>query len=450
MDKVNKVLVIDDDTSIRESLEMFLREKGLDVETAETGSLGLAACLRSDPQVVILDIRLPDVCGLDVLRRIMVDRPDTKVIMITAYHDMDTTIEAMRSGAYDYVHKPLDVDELDHAVAKSLRVSKASLSCLSLLGDDKEEVRGKRIVGSTPSMRSIFKSIGLLTCNRASVLIEGETGTGKELIARVIHESCPWHDQPFVTVDCTTLVENLLETELFGHRKGAFTGAVESRQGRLELAGLGTIFLDEVGDLPLNLQAKFLRFLESREFVRVGGSRPRRCEARIVAATNRGLQDMVQHGLFRQDLFFRLRVATIHVPPLRDRMADLVELVRFFLAKINQELGTSVVRVESSAMEILRAHRWPGNIRELKNVLTKAVLESRGSVLVTEAVESALTGSSTDLFRPSELRSLDEVEKEHILAAIAQSGGNLSAAARALRISRPTLRKRLKQFQVHM
>ena len=223
MENLDRILVVDDDASIRESVEMFLRDKGLEVDTAETGSQGLKACLETTPQVVILDIRLPDLSGLDVLKGIMASCPDTKVIMITAYHNMETTIEAMRHGAYDYIHKPLDADELDRAVSKGLRISRASSSCPSLLDENQEEILRKRIVGSTPSMRSIFKSIGLLSCNRATVLIEGETGTGKELIARMIHESSSWQDQPFVTVDCTTLVESLLETELFGHRKGAFT-----------------------------------------------------------------------------------------------------------------------------------------------------------------------------------------------------------------------------------
>jgi two-component system, NtrC family, response regulator AtoC len=446
METVNKILVIDDEASIRESLEMFLREKGLAVTTAETGSEGLRACLSDSPQVVILDIRLPDVSGLEVLKGIVESRPDTKVIMITAYHDMETTIEAMRNGAYDYIHKPLDVDELDRAVTKGLHISKASLSCLSLAGSEQQDLLRKRIVGSTPPMRSIFKSIGLLSCNRASVLVEGETGTGKELIARVIHESSHWKDQPFVTVDCTTLVESLLESELFGHKKGAFTGAIESKKGRLELADSGTLFFDEVGELPHSLQGKFLRFLEYREFTRVGGSQYHRCDARIIAATNRNLETMVQEGDFRQDLFFRLKVFTITVPPLRDRAADLLELVKFFMAKLNQELGTGVSSIEAGALDILEGHSWPGNVRELRNVLAKGMLESRGAVLLTEAVAEVLSSTVASPGEARGLCTLDEVEKDHIVMALSEYGGNLSAAARALAISRPTLRKRLKRY----
>lgn len=448
MESMNRVLVIDDDASIRESLEMYLQDKGLAVQTADTGNNGFRACLDYNPQVVILDIRLPDVSGLEVLRRIVETCPDAKVIMITAYHDMESSIEAMRYGAYDYIQKPLSVRELDRSITKSLHISKASLSSPHVVEDDHGQILRKRIVGNTRAMRSIFKFIGLLSCNRASVLIEGETGTGKELLARVVHESSLWKDQPFITIDCTTLVESLFESELFGYKKGAFTGAVESKMGRIELASSGTIFFDEVGELPLPLQAKFLRFLEYGDFTRVGGNQTRQCEARIIAATNRNLKDLVQQGRFRQDLFFRLRVMTIRVPALRERIDDLPELVRFFLAKINQDLRTKVAKVETQAMDILKSYSWPGNVRELKNVLMKAVLESRGTVLLADAVEAALSGSSTELPDISEIRTLEQVEREHILTAFARCGGNVSATAKALGISRPTLRKRLNQCKI--
>jgi len=445
---MNRVLVIDDDASIRESLEMYLQDKGLAVRTADTGNGGFKACLDYNPQVVILDIRLPDVSGLEVLRRIVEIRPDSKVIMITAYHDMESSIEAMRYGAYDYIQKPLSVSELDRSITKSLHISNDCLSSPHLVGDDQDRILRKRIVGNTRAMRSIFKFIGLLSCNRATVLVEGETGTGKELLARVLHESSLWKDKPFVTIDCTTLVESLFESELFGYKKGAFTGAVESKKGRIELASSGTIFFDEVGEIPLPIQAKFLRFLEYGDFTRVGGSQTRQCEARIIAATNKNLKDLVQQGGFRQDLFFRLKVITIQVPPLRERKDDLPELVRFFMAKINQDLGTKVAKVERQAMDALKAYSWPGNVRELKNVLTKAVLESRGTVLLADAVEVALAGSSMELPDNSEMRTLEQVEQEYIRMAFVRYGGNVSATARALGISRPTLRRRLNQCRI--
>ncbi|MCL4517783.1 MAG: sigma-54 dependent transcriptional regulator [Thaumarchaeota archaeon] len=448
MEGMNRVLVIDDDASIRESLEMYLQDKGLAVETADTGNDGFRACLDYNPQVVILDIRLPDVSGLEILRRIVKTCPDLKVIMITAYHDMESAIEAMRYGAYDYIQKPLSVRELDRSITRSLHISKASLSCPALVNDDQGQFLRKRIVGNTGAMRSIFKFIGLLSCNRATVLIEGETGTGKELLARVVHESSLWKEQPFVTIDCTTIVESLFESELFGYKKGAFTGAVESKKGRIELASSGTLFFDEVGELPPPLQAKFLRFLEYGDFTRVGGNQTRQCEARIIAATNRNLKDLVQQGRFRKDLYFRLKVLNIRVPALRERMDDLPELVRFFLAKINLDLSTKVAKVEKGALDILSSYSWPGNVRELKNVLMKAVLESRGAVLLADAVEAALAGSSTELTDNSEVRTLEQVQREHILTAFSRCSGNVSATAKALGISRPTLRKRLNQYRI--
>ncbi len=446
MNHESKVLVIDDEASIRESVEMFLREKGLSVHTAGTGSEGIEEWLKYQPQVIILDIRLPDTSGLDVLKQISGRNSDVKVIMITAYHDMETTIEAMRHGAYDYILKPLDVDELDHAVQRSLQIAEASRRTPPLRNENGEELMGRRIVGRTSAMRTVFKTIGLLSRNRAAVLIEGETGTGKELIARVIHESSSESEQPFVTVDCTTLVESLLESELFGHERGAFTGAVEAKKGRLELAGEGTIFLDEVGDLPLPLQSKLLRFLECREFTPVGATQSHRSRARVIAATNRGLDELARQGRFRRDLLFRLKVITLYVPPLRERMDDLPELVQFLVVRINSELRTKVSRVEKKAMERLKDHSWPGNVRELKNVLTRAVLQSGGAILLKDTVEAAFAGSQTHTQETSDFRTLDAIEKEHILKIVAQTNGNLSAAARMLGISRPTLRQRLKRY----
>jgi two-component system, NtrC family, response regulator AtoC len=447
MPAVRRVLIIDDEKAIQESLEMFLREKGLAVYTAGTGAEGLKAYFEHHPQVVILDIRLPDASGLDILKDIVEANSDAKVIMITAFHDMETTIEAMRQGAYDYIHKPLDVDELDHAVTKSLRVAATTHSSPQLVQTNHETEDRHRIVGHTPSMRELFKTIGLLSSNRATVLIEGETGSGKELIARVIHESSIYSSQPYVTVDCTTLVDNLFESELFGHERGAFTGAGETKKGRLELAEEGTIFFDEVGDLPLPLQAKLLRFLEYREFTRVGGTQTLRSKARIITATNHSLADLVSKGRFRQDLFFRLKVITISVPPLRDRIDDVPDLVWYFLSEINQDLGSKITRVEEKVMSILTGHSWPGNVRELKNLLTKAVLESRGTVLLADAMESVMAASrDADVPISVGVVALDEIEKDHIIKVMADTHDNLSAAARLLGVSRPTLRKRLKLY----
>jgi two-component system response regulator AtoC len=446
MGSLKTILIIEDDDSLRESLEMFLEERGYSVFSAATGHEGLALWEEHSPQVIILDIKLPDLSGLDMLPRITSQDPDVKVIVVTAFHDMETTIEAMRLGAYDYIRKPLKTKELDEALNVALRMATATQTISAEVEASGEGDPRRRIIGDTPEMESIFKTIGLLSRNKAAVLITGETGAGKELLARVIHDASQSANQPFVTVDCTTLVGALMESELFGHERGAFTGAVETKRGRLEMAGKGTIFFDEVGDLPLGLQAKLLRFLESREFYRVGGIEVRRSQARIIAATNQNLEQMVEKGRFRQDLLFRLKVVSICVPPLRQRQSDLPELVNYFLGLINHEFQTRVTKVEDAAMALLKAHPWPGNVRELRNVLTKAAMESRGAVLMEEAVSATLAMSQGTPAQSEGLRTLDELEQEHILNALNHTDWNITATAKALGVSRPTLRKRMGRY----
>ena len=440
---MTRVLVIDDEAPLRHSLAMFLGEKGLEVTTAASAAEGLAAAKTQQPEVVILDIRLPDGSGLDLLAPLRRSLPGSRVIMITAYHDMETTIEAMRLGAYDYIHKPLDVEELEQSLGRVLPRAR-QVGRLLPLEEPVADPEATVLVGKSRPMQQVFKQIGLLTANRATVLIEGETGTGKEVIARLIHERSPWWSEPFITVDCTTLVESLTESELFGHERGAFTGATRAKQGRLELAGLGTIFFDEIGELPSGLQAKLLRFLERREFTRVGGNQTLRSEARVLGATNRSLAELVSRGQFRADLLFRLQVAAIQVPPLRQRLEDLEDLVPFFLHRINRQLHTRVRFLEKEAMAVLKQHPWPGNVRQLANVLTKAAIDSRGEVLLAEAVRGSLVlAAETPLGATPAEGSLRDAERAHIQAALERNRGNLSAAARELGLSRPTLRKRL-------
>ncbi|MCB2188523.1 MAG: sigma-54 dependent transcriptional regulator [Deltaproteobacteria bacterium] len=443
MPALKSILVVDDEASIRESLDMFLREKGYAVRTAANGAEGLALWQRQRPQVVILDVRLPDMSGLEVLATIMAEDPLANVIIITAFHDIDSTIAAMRGGAFDYLNKPLDVDELEQTVSRAMRMNEALHGSRALSHPLGEFPPSQRLVGRTTVMRGIFKTVGLLARNRATVLIEGETGTGKELIAQVIHQSSLLGGEPFVTVDCTTLVENLLESELFGHERGAFTGALEAKPGRLELAGEGAIFFDEIGDLPLTLQAKLLRFLEYREFTRVGGTQVLRSAARIIAATNHDCGELVRRGRFRQDLLYRLKVISIRVPPLRERKEDILEMVEYFISRLNPELGTRVTRVEKGALAVLLAHDWPGNVRELRNVLTKALLEARGAVLLTEVVQAALASQPPPSPAPAAPPPAAAAERDRILAALTATGWNYSATARALGISRPTLHKRM-------
>ena len=438
---MSRILVIDDEVNLQKTLALFLAEKGHQVRTASSAAQGLDLLSSFDPRVVILDLRLPDASGLDILGPITARAPSARVIVITAYHDMETTISAMRRGAFDYLHKPLDIDELEQSVARAAH--RPVLSSAPGPSPVRAAAAPNQLVGRSRAMRQIFKVMGMLTTNQATVLIQGETGTGKEVTARAIHERCSPQGGPFVTIDCATLVDNLMESELFGHERGAFTGAVATKKGRLELASSGTIFFDEIGELSLGLQAKLLRFLERREFTRVGGLTTLHSSARVMGATNRSLEEMAARGTFRPDLLFRLKVATLTLPPLRERLEDMEELVPHFLERINKELGSQVVSLEEGARGLLRSYHWPGNVRELLNVLTKAVMESRGPVLLTDALRAALALSRDQLGPQAGFPTLAQAEKSHLEAALRATQGNITAAALLLGITRPTLRSRM-------
>ena len=444
---MDSILIIDDKHAILESLEMFFTEKGYRVFKADSGQAGMVLFHQHEPQVVILDIRLPDVDGITLLQRIQACETPTKVIMITAFQDMETTIQAMKSGAYDYIHKPLDVDKIEEAVERALytlKIDKETPLTDGITKPPNTEV----IIGKSDRMRRIFKTIGLLSQNRAPVLIQGETGTGKELIARVIHRNSLFAMEPFVTFDCSAVVETLIESELFGHEKGAFTGAAQAKTGKIELAGNGTLFLDEIGELPRAMQRKFLGFLQRSEYDRVGGKQPLRSRCRIIAATNRNLAAMVGQGRFRQDLFYRLKVITIQVPLLAERLGDIPDLVSHFLQKINWELGTDISNLEKGVLDRLTAHSWPGNVRELENVLVEAVVRARGKVILVEDIEKILSSNHLVSASPLANYSLPHMEKEHIRNTLDRLNWNRTETARVLGISAPTLRKKIRKYDI--
>lgn len=446
---MNRILVIEDEANLQRSLAIFLRERGYEVRTASTGAQGLAQLAEFEPKVVILDVRLPDVSGLDLLQPIKQQAPKARVIVITAYHDMSTTIQAMKGGAFDYLNKPLDIDDLEQSVKRATYLPKLRQTPSRPTEPPAGLADDYQLVGGSKATSQIFKTIGLLANNRATVLISGETGTGKEVIARVIHQSSPQHQEPFVTVDCTTLVSTLMESELFGHEKGAFTDASASKPGRLEMAGQGTIFFDEISELSPSMQAKLLGFLERREFTRVGGTRILQSQARIIGATNRSLEQMAELGKFRPDLLFRLNVATVRVRPLRERIEDLESLVPFFLHRIFKEYGLQITMLEKGVMGLLRAYAWPGNVRELLNVLTKAALECRDEVLLVESIRTALASSNNQLQTHAGFPTLAEAEKRHLEAALRLANWNVSAAAKVLGITRPTLRSHMLKHQIN-
>ncbi len=445
---MTKILVVDDEVSIQETLEMFLVEKGHEVFKAGNGLEAMSLFNRHAPDVVILDIRLPDTSGLDLLSKMQKQGIPSKVIMITAFHDMETTIQAMKRGAYDYVHKPLDAEEMERTINRALCV--LAVDRETPPPEKGESPNADVIIGKSKQMRGIFKMIGLLSQNRATVLIQGETGTGKELIARVIHRNSLYDKEPFVTVDCSAVVETLMESELFGHEKGAFTGANHTKIGKIELAGRGTLFLDEMGELPLNVQGKFLGFLQRREYTRVGGQQTRKSSCRIIAASNKDLASLVQQGRFKEDLYFRLRVVTIQAPPLREKLTDIPDLVNHFLRKINFELGTQVYKLQKGVIARLKTHTWKGNVRELENLLLEAVIRARSNVILLEEIERILEMNHSTAPMGLEDYSLPQMEKEHIRTTLSQCGWNRTQAARLLGISLPTLRSKIRRYGIDL
>jgi DNA-binding NtrC family response regulator len=378
-------MVVDDDPDHLAVVSAILEESGYQVERADDAEQALARVHAFDPALVLTDLRLPGMDGVELLERIRGAMDAVEVIVMTGHEDMTSAIGAMKAGAFDYVVKPIEVGALQDLVARCLRERKLNLAARreGEVGEGREEDPGG-VVGRDPRLMEIFKMIGVLARNRATVLVRGETGTGKEVMARAIHNHSLHADEPFIAVNCTALSETLLESELFGHVKGAFTGAVSSRKGYFELAGTGTIFLDEIGDTSLEFQTKLLRILQDRTFFPVGGEIARRTEARVIAATHQDLEAQVEDGGFREDLYFRLRVVEIVVPPLRERRGDIPELARHLLDRICRETQQKIHHIDPEAMRALHGYDWPGNVRELENALTRASILARGVTLGPE------------------------------------------------------------------
>jgi len=452
------ILVIDDDASIAETLDLYLTEEGYQVRTALTGTDGLNKYVQEPSDVVILDIRLPDVDGFSVLEDLKEENENVKVIMITAFHDMETTINAMKSGAFDYIHKPVNVDELDLAIKKALKSLEMEKKIDGLLMEPSRNFRVGDIIGTGNEMREIFKIIGTVSQSRTTVLIQGESGTGKELIAKVIHNNTS-PDEPFIAVNCSAIVETLLESELFGHEKGSFTGAVARKLGKFELARYGSVFLDEISEMSVNLQAKLLRVLQEMEFDRVGGKEKVKVNARIMAATNKDLKVLVKEGKFRDDLYYRLNIVSINLPPLRARRQDIPGLIDYLLAKINLDLHKKIIGVSDEVMEIFMKYSWPGNVRELENILVRACVVAKGQVLGVndfpelgkEDTARPVSDEASDLFmssEPGQFLTLDQVEERYIRKVIKETDKNKGEVCDILGVSRPTLERKLEKYGI--
>lgn len=445
----HRILVVEDEEKLRRVIELQLGSAGFEVDQASTAEEGLRLAERAD--LVLTDLRLPGMNGLELIQAIRRQNAATPVVVITAFGTVENAVEAMKAGAFDFLPKPFSMDHLMTVVGKALEVR--------ALRDENRQLReelGRRysfenIIGRSPAMQEIYATIERVAPARATVLIAGESGTGKDLIARAIHYHSPRRDRPFVKINCTTIPENLMESELFGYEKGAFTGASTSKPGRFEIADTGTVFLDEIGDVPANIQVKLLRVLQEREFERLGSNKTRQIDVRVIAATNADLRAALEHGEFREDLYYRLNVVPINVPPLRERKEDIPALAEHFVRKYAAELGSRVTGISEEALRVLRQHHWPGNVRELENVIERSLVLCTGEVLEAADIKLDATGrnsgSSEELFLPDGV-TLQEHEQDLIRKALEKAKGNKSQAARLLGLSRNALRYRLSQMGI--
>jgi two-component system nitrogen regulation response regulator GlnG len=468
-----RILVVDDEESVRWALTKALERAGYQVDLAADGPSGFAAAENPAVDLVLLDVRLPGRDGLAVLRDLRKRRPDLPVIMITAHGTLQVAVEAMKQGAFDYIGKPFDVDEVLLVVQKALEAEALAREVTHLRQQAEERFDLGGIVGGSPAMQQIFKAVGKVAGTDLTVLLRGESGTGKELIARAVHENSRRKGRAFVPVNCAAIPRELLESELFGHEKGAFTGAVAARRGRFEQADGGTLFLDEVGDMDLSLQTKLLRVLQERRIERLGGEGSIPVDVRIVAATNQDLERAAAVRAFREDLFYRLNVVTIHLPPLRDRREDIPALVSHFLTAFAHEQQAMAKLFSPEAMELMTAYRWPGNVRELENVVKRAAALTPTSLILADqlpdAVRKAASADETSVtpghfpvdWMRAELARLKDtsdgrlhahfvtlVERPLLELMLRRTGGNQLKAAELLGINRNTLRKRLRELGV--
>jgi two-component system nitrogen regulation response regulator GlnG len=470
-----KLLVVEDEESLRRVLQRALEDEGYWVQTVATGDLARLALNETHFDVSLVDIKLPDADGLALLKEVKDTGVDTAMIVMTAQNTMRNAIGAMKNGAFDYITKPFDLDEVLVLVKRAMDSRKLTRDFREL----KEEVKkrfepGVNIIGTSSNMQKVYKTIGQVVDTQATILIQGESGTGKELVAKTIHYNSPRWNQPFVAINCAAIPRDLLESELFGHEKGSFTGALDRRIGKFELAEGGTLFLDEVGDIPLELQTKLLRVLQDREYSRIGGREGLKADVRILAATNQDLERTVKEKRFREDLYFRLKVIPIYLPPLRERRGDIPLLISYFIEKINREMGIQISGVSPEAQKLLEEHSWPGNVRELENTLIRAAVLSSGPILFPRdftlqnkpvattlevdqlSLEEIIRHKLEDYFRRTEgvevdnLYSLviERIERPLIELTLRKTRGNQIRAAQILGINRNTLRKKIVDLRI--
>lgn len=436
-----KILVVDDEEIVRESLVEWLKEDGYYAEAAADGFEALEKLKEKSWDIALVDLKMPKMDGIELLEKIKEQSPDTQVIIFTAYATVHTAVQAIKKGAYDYLVKPLDPEEVSLLIERLIRSQELVREVSYLRKELSKQYRFHDLISKSPKMQQIFELAKVVAKSNSNVLILGESGTGKELLARAIHNESPRANGPFVAVSCVAIPDTLLESELFGHEKGAFTDAIAQKKGKFELAHGGTLFLDEIGDISPKMQLALLRVLEEREFTRVGGTKPIKVDVRIIAATNRNLQKAVEEGRFRDDLYYRLNVITIQIPPLRERKEDIPLLVEHFIEKFNIQMGKRVKGISQEAMRLLMEYDWPGNVRELENVIERAMVITKGELITPE-----------DLFLPTSGKaeenplSLEAVEKAHILKVLNETGWNIHRSAQILGIDRTTLYHKIRRY----
>ncbi len=448
-----KILVVDDEAGMREFLQIMLEKMGFEVVASPSGEDAINRLENSHFDLIICDLKLPKIGGMEVLRKSKEINPEVPVIMITAFGSPESAVEAMKLGAYDYITKPFKLDEIQLVINKALEKARLLEENIQLRKELKTKYGFDQLVGLSEPMRRIYQLIRQIAPTNSNILISGESGTGKELVAKAIHYNSPRRSHPFLVVNCASIPETLLESELFGHTKGAFTGAYQARRGMFELAHKGTIFLDEIAEMPLSLQAKLLRVIEEKSFRRLGGEEEIRVDVRIITATNRDLEKEVEEGRFREDLYYRLNVIRIHLPPLRERKEDIPILARHFLEKYRRALNKQIKKISQEAEEILLRYHWPGNVRELENTIERAVSLETGEVILPESLPEKIRSSSQEFIPSSWVqlpeeginleKALEEIEKKLLKEALIRTKGNKTKAAKLLGISFRSFRYRL-------
>ena len=441
------ILIIDDEKNIREGLSAALELDGYSVKLAANGAEGLALIEKGDIDLVITDLRMPGISGEEVLAKVRGESPGIPVIVLTGHGSIDTAVDAMRNGAYDFLTKPLSLDRLSLIVKRALAGRELEIRHSSLQQELDAKASFESIIGKSAEMQRIFQMVRKATDSKASVLITGESGTGKELIANALHNLSPRKNHPFIKVHCAALSETLLESELFGHEKGAFTGAAARKRGRFELANTGTIFLDEIGEINQNVQIKILRVLQDKRFERVGGEDTLEVDVRVIAATNRNLEEEIAQGRFREDLFYRLNVVHIQVPPLRDRKDDIPLMLNAFLDEFNRENNKSITGFDARSRSALYKYDWPGNIRQLRNCVESAVVMCSGNEITLEDLPPTVRGAAeSNVIQVPVGISMAEAEKIIIQQNLASNQGNKSKTADILGIGRKTLHRKLEGY----